>query len=354
LLHNVEFFRSKSNARVIPVLKGNAYGHGIEQVATALKNADIPYIAVDGYFEALRVRTFTKTPVLVMGMIKPQNFPKLRLRNFAFVVQDEETIHSLGRLNKKIKVHLEINTGMNRYGVPPKSVQKFANLLQKYPKLQLEGVMSHLADADGTDPRNVDAAVERFDSCVDEILEAGFKPIYFHIGQSAGSLRAKSRHANTVRVGIGLYGVNPLLHGHPMLDTYKDLKPAMQLISTISKIIQLEKGDKVSYNYTFEAPGPMTVGILPLGYHEGVNRNLSNSGVVKLGSKFLPIIGRVCMNHTIISLEGTNATVGTEVVVYSDTPEDENSINRIAAKHGLFAYSLLTDLSPDVRRYLVK
>jgi alanine racemase len=354
LLGNVQFFRRKTGLQVIPVLKGNAYGHGIEQVATALKRAEVPYVAVDGYFEALKVRRFSNLPVLIMGMIQPQNFPKLRFRNFTFVVQDEATIHALGKLDKKIEVHVEINTGMNRYGIATEQVSKFANLLQKYPKLQLEGIMSHLADADGTDERTVDAAVEQFDACVDKILKAGFKPKYFHIGQSAGSLRVKSRYTNTLRAGIGLYGINPFPVSHPLYEACQDLKPALRLVSTISKINTLKSGDKVSYNYTFTAPKAMQIGVLPLGYHEGVNRGLSNKGVVKIGAHFRPIAGRICMNHTMIDLTSVTAKVGDEVVVYSDNPSDKNSVITLAKEQSFFPYTTLTDLSPDVRRYLVE
>lgn len=353
LLHNLSFFRKETGMQVIPVLKGNAYGHGIEQVAVALKGQKIPYVAVDGYFEALRIRRFSSQPVLVMGMIKPENFRNLLLRNFTFVVQDEDSLHALGRLKKKVKIHLEINTGMNRYGITPIEVKKFATLVQKYPKLQLEGVMSHLADADGTDQGTVDQAVERFDDAVDTILESGLRPSLFHIGQSAGSLRAKSRHANAMRLGISLYGINPFPPGHALHKKLQVLKPALSLVSTISKVHELSKGDKVSYNYTFTAPKAMRIGVLPLGYHEGVNRALSNKGVVKAGKRSLPIVGRVCMNHTMLSLEGAKVKVGDEVIVYSNQYRDPNSINGIAREHDLFTYSLLTDLSPDVRRYLV-
>ncbi len=355
LLYNVEFFQRETNAQIIPVLKGNAYGHGIKQVATALKPERFPYIAVDGYFEALKVRSFNgRQPVLVMGMIKPHNFAKLKTRGLTFVVHDKDTIHALGRLHKKIKIHLEINTGMNRYGIQPAELEDYLDYIKSHPRLQLEGVMSHLADADGVSQRTVDESVVQFDSCVDTILARGFKPTLFHIGQSAGSLRVQSRHANAIRLGISLYGINPFPPAHPLYKTCQELKPALRLISTISKINELKKGDKVSYNYTFTAPKAMRIGILPLGYHEGVNRALSNKGIVKVGSHYQPIVGRVCMNHTLVSLEGVKAKVLDEVVIYGDQVEGKNSIVSIAKKHGLFSYSLLTDLSPDVRRYLTK
>ncbi len=353
VLHNVELFERLGGKQVIPVLKGNAYGHGIRQVAEALKGKKLPYIAVDGYFEALRVREVSKQPVLVMGAILPQNFKRLKYDNFAFVVGDEVTINALGKTGKRVKVHLECNTGMNRYGAKPDEMAKLTKLILSYKNLTLEGVMSHLADSDGTDPATVDAAVEYFDKCVEDVRAAGGNPKMLHVAQSAGSLKAKSKYANAVRLGIGLYGINPFPKNHALHNKLKDLKPALRLVSTITKVIDLQKGDKVSYNYTFTAPKPMKIGVLPLGYFEGVNRALSNRGVVKIGNAFTPIVGRVCMNHTMLSLEGLDAKVGDEVVVYSNNPADKNAIDRIAAEQDLFNYTLLTSLSSDVRRVLV-
>jgi alanine racemase len=354
ILHNVELFERLSGQRVIPVLKSNAYGHGIQQVAEALKGKKLPYIAVDGYFEALRIRQVSNQPVLVMGAIKLQNFKRIRYDNFAFVVQDAETVRALAATGKKIKLHIECNTGMNRYGASPDEAVALARLIQNYKNLTLEGVMSHLADSDGDDPATVDPSVQNFDSCVEQIRATGAKPTILHIAQTAGSLRAKSKYANAIRLGIGLYGINPFLHQHSLYAAIqKDLRPVLRLVSTITKVTQLKKGDKVSYNYTFTAPKDMAIGVLPLGYYEGVNRDLSNVGVVNIGNKFTPIVGRVCMNHTMISLEGINAKVGDEVVVYSNDPRDPNSIDSIATKHDLSNHVLLAALSSAVRRVLI-
>ena len=354
LLHNAELFERLSGKQVIPVLKGNAYGHGIRQVAEALKGKKLAYIAVDGYFEALRVREVSKQPVLVMSAIKPENFKRLRYDNFAFVVQDAETVQALGATGKKVKVHIECNTGMNRYGASADGAVALARLIQKYKNLTLEGVMSHLADSDGDDPATINQAVADFDACVEQIRAAGANPTILHIAQTAGSVNSTSKHANAIRLGIGLYGINPFPRRHQKNAVLKNLKPAMRLVSTITKVTQLKKGDKVSYNYTFTASKAMTIGVLPLGYYEGLSRALSNAGVVKIGNKFTPIVGRVCMNHTIITLEGINAKVGDEVVVYSDSSKDSNAIDSIAAEHQLFNYALVTGLSSDVRRILVK
>jgi len=152
---------------------------------------------------------------------------------------------------------------------------------------------------------------------------------------------------------FGTYGISPFSHDHAKHDVLRDLQPAMRLVSTLTAVRELEKGDKVGYNYTFTAPKRMKIGVLPLGYYEGVNRSLSNAGVVKIGGQFAPIVGRVCMNHTIVNLDGIEANVGGEVIVYSNDPRDPNAIVSIAHDHNLFAYTLLTNINRDVRKVLV-
>lgn len=355
--HNLELFADASHKQLIPVLKGNAYGHGITQVATALKGVALPYIAVDGYFEALRIREVSNQPVLIMGAILPENFKRLKYDKFAFVVQNEATVHALGKTGRRVKVHVECNTGMNRYGIKQDKLAELTKTILQYKNLELEGVMSHLADSDGTDPATVDVAVAQFDACVEVVRKTGANPRILHVAQSAGSLRASSNYANTIRVGIGLYGVNPFPRSHALHDTLQSLQPALRLTSTITNVIDLEKGDKVSYNYTFTAPKRMRIGVLPLGYYEGawtLARGAGKAtGEVKVRGQFTPIVGRVCMNHTMISLEGIDAKVGDRVVVYSDNPADKNAVDAIAQKYGLFNYAILTSLSSDVRRVLV-
>ena len=348
---NVQWFSLKTGLHVAPVLKSNAYGHGIEQIVSAFSAKDIPYVAVDGYFEALRVRKVSKTPVLIMGMIKSENISKLKYRDFSFVVHDVDTIMALGKTGRRINVHLEINTGMNRYGISPKDAVGYCELIANYPNLCIDGVMSHLADSDGHDQSTVDEATMIFDESVAEVLSTGATPKYIHLAQTAGSLKTRSKYQNTMRLGIGLYGISPFESGsHPELD---DLKPALKLISTITEIHDLLPGDKVGYNYTFTAPKAMRVGVLPLGYYEGLSRSLCNVGVVKIGDKYVSVTGRVCMNHTMINLDGTDAQVGDKVIVYSDQKSDKNSIESVAEAHDLFAYELLTSLSTDVRRVVL-
>lgn len=352
ILHNFDHFAAAPHVdHVIPVLKANAYGHGLEQVATILQDRSMPYIAVDSYFEALRIRKVSKQPVLVMGAIDPVNFANMRLNGYAFVVHDTATIRALAATRKKIKLHIEIETGMNRHGVPIDRLEDFLKLLRQFPSLQVEGIMSHLADADN--PKSdefVKTQVARFDTAVEAVQRYGFDPTYIHIAQSAGSTKVHSKTANTLRPGISLYGISPLADNDKQSGTLSDLKPALTLTSTIAKVVELAPGDTVSYNRTFITNKPTRIGVLPLGYYEGVPRSLSNKGVVKYGNGYLPIVGRVCMNHTMIDLTDTHAKLGDVVTIISDNRGHQNTVSSICRTHNLFNYELLVHLNENIRR----
>lgn len=355
ILHNFDYLKSLHRGfQIIPVLKANAYGHGLEEVTTILKERAFPYIAVDGYFEALQIRQLSPQPVLIMGAIHPNNYPKIKFNDFTFVVGDQKQLEALGALKKRIKIHLDINTGMNRQGFQSTELPRCLELLKRYKKLEVEGVMSHLADADNPIGEGYTMRqTQLFDEAVGVIKEAGFNPAYIHLANSPGTPKAESEFANTIRPGIALYGLNPLDKRDIHFKRLAKLQPALSLKSTIVKEIPLRRGDKVSYNGIFSAPQPMRVGIVPIGYYEGVPRVLSNRGWIQYKGQFLPIVGRICMNHTIINLQETHAKLWEPVTVISSKPADRNSVAQICAQNKLFAYALVVGLSKDIRRQLV-
>jgi alanine racemase len=355
ILHNLNLFSDLTNKSVIPVLKGNAYGHGIAQIAKALEKQDIPYVAVDGYYEALRIREVSKRPVLILGAIDSRNYPNLNYTNFAFLVQDKLAIEALARTGKKIMVHLECNTGMNRYGARLEEVETLTRLIMRHKNLQLEGVMTHLADSTSITSKNIDKASELYDKCVEIVIGVGAKPRWYHIAQSAGALRVVSKYANAIRLGIGLYGINPFKSSHELYDQFAaKLQPALTLTSTLTKINELTTGDQVGYDYTFTAKKAMKMGVIPIGYYEGLARTAySNGGIVRINDQYTSVIGKVCMNHTMISLDGIDAKIGDHVTIYSNIPANRLSINKLAEKYSLLTDAMLTSLSSDVRRRLV-
>jgi len=357
MLQNVECIqRQQPNLAVIPVLKGNAYGHGLEQVAEMLNATTCTHLAVDGYFEAAKIRDITTKRILVMGYILPDNTPLLDVKRCSFVVQDIAGLRAFAALGKPVRVHLEINTGMNRLGLQPSEIVPYLEELRRHPTLQLEGVMTHLADADNElDEHFNDRQIKAFDAQVSQILDAGFSPILIHCAQTAGSVKARSRYANAMRLGIGAYGLNPLLSSDPYYTALANLQPILTLKSTIIKVLELQKGDHVSYGLTYTAPKTMRIGVLPLGYYEGLPRELSNKGSVTSDKgDILPIVGKVCMNHVMIDLTGTNLRVLDKVTVFSNDSTQPNTVLNMQTQHGLFAYTTVVGLAASVRRVILR
>ncbi|MGH7867157.1 MAG: alanine racemase, partial [Candidatus Dormibacteraceae bacterium] len=172
MLHNVALIqRQHPDFEVIPVLKGNAYGHGILKVAEILSCCKCNFLAVDGYFEAAMIREVTNRHVLVMGHILPENVRRLDIKRCSFVVQDIAGLQAFGSLGKPVRIHAELNTGMNRLGLQPAELPDYLQVLRSYPKLQLEGVMTHLADADNEVDETFNAVQSTaFDQQVSRIL----------------------------------------------------------------------------------------------------------------------------------------------------------------------------------------
>jgi alanine racemase len=201
MLQNVALVqRQHPGAEIIPVLKGNAYGHGIEQVAEILHSSPVRWLAVDGYFEAAKIRDVCKQRLLVLGYIRPENTHLLDSKRCSFAVQDIAGLRAFGALGKPVRIHLELNTGMNRLGLQTDELDAYLSVLREYPKLELEGVMSHLADADNADSQNFSHyQSHRFDTQVAHILAAGFTPKLIHLANTAGSVKAASKYANAAR-----------------------------------------------------------------------------------------------------------------------------------------------------------
>jgi alanine racemase len=355
LLSNLQLIKGQNpNMGIIAVLKANAYGHGLVEVAQILNSGDCSFIAVDGYFEAAKIRDTTNHPILVMGYIRPENARLLDTKHCSFVVQDIESLHALGKLGKVVKVHVELNTGMNRLGLQPDELENYLSELKKWPKLQLEGIMTHLADADNEyDDSYTIKQSELFDKLVEQILKMSLRPKFIHIAQTAGSTKASSKYANSIRLGIGLYGINPLSEKDKKYSLFSELKPVLELKSTIIKTMDLKKSDRVSYNGIFVVKAPAKIAVLPLGYYEGVPRELSNKGEATYGNHSLAIAGRVCMNHTMIDISGTNLKKYDQVTLISSNSNLPSSIKQICKNQGLFSYSLLTGISSSIKRQII-
>ncbi len=352
LLHNYDLLAEASGLSLIPVVKSDGYGHGVDLVAKVLSERNPPYVAVNDIREAKAVQDVCDQPVLILGVIEAKDLNSLNCDNVAVYVHGKHFINQLAELDQKIKVHLDIDTGMKRYGIDLSDLDEYLDLVESHDNLALDGISSHLADGNAYDFSFAQQQVINFDEAVEKILARGHEPALIHIANAPGFPKAKSKYANAFRPGIAIYGINPLSEDDPNHDVMGGVQPAMRLLSKVTKIRTLRAGESISYGRTFTAEKDMQVAVIPVGYYEGLPRSLSNEGSLKQGSSFLPIVGRICMNHTMLDITDRDIAVGDEITVFSSDKLDSNSIEQLSKDYYFFSYGLLVKLNSYIERVL--
>ncbi len=387
LLHNLKQFQSTyPNLQIAPVLKSNAYGHGLWQVAQVFDKQGCPFFVADSFYEALTLRqNGIQTKILILGYVRPKELLEEKIKNVSACIISLGQLKFISENLKKPKnFHLKLDTGMHRQGVLISEVGEAIGLIKKNQNIILEGVCSHFADADGESSGFTNQQITEWNKA-GKIFKQNFPTIkYFHLSNTAGTY-FKAGNANVARVGIGLYGINASLVSFrgsqtteeslklnnrqalrdaspsvalgvgmtPRSSQILDLKPALEMRSVISGIKTISVGEKVGYGITFEAKQTMKIATVPVGYYEGIDRRLSNIGFVKIGQTFCPIIGRVSMNISSIDVSGAgDVQLGQEVVVISNKKEDKNSVENIAKLCGCIPYEILVHIPSNLRRII--
>ncbi len=350
LKYNYSYLSSlNKNLKVAPVLKSNAYGHGIIPIARILDKLNPPFICVDSLFEAYALLNANiKAQILIMGYIDPKSLETKSLP-LSFSVYDLIQIQSLNKYQPGAKVHIFVDSGMHREGIRTEELEKFADYIKTKTTLKIEGLMSHFAMSDKPKDNQTKKQVEEFKKAKDILNKLGVKPKWIHIANSLGLINNKvlGNIGNMARVGLAVYGIDP--EGKE-----SKLKPILTLKTHIAQIKNLKKGEKTGYDFTFTAGKDMKIAILPIGYFDGVDRRLSSKGFVKIDGEFCPIIGKVNMNITVVDISKIkNPKPGDNVVIFSDIQSDKNSIQNTAKICGTIAYELPIYLSPTTRRVVI-
>lgn len=345
LLYNFSYLQSLNRKiSIAPVLKSNAYGHGLVRIAKALDSLNSPFFCVNSFEEAILLnKAKTKTPTLIMGYCDPSRIPKNY--QFSFTVYDFVHLKLFIKYYPSAKLHLFIDTGMHREGILIEKINDVTRFI-KINHIKFEGLMSHFACGDKPNAQITKLQIANFKKAQRISKENEIKPKWVHIAASSALLRYHEYPdlGNMARVGLALYGFDP-----GGLQT--KLRPALKLISKLIQIKRIKKGEYIGYGRTYRAKGEMTIGILPLGYNEGLDWRLSNCGFVSINKTFCPIIGRVSMNITTVDIGDVQGSfIGQEVVVYSDKSKDLNSIENSSKNCKTIPHNLLSGLSPVIQR----
>ena len=350
LLQNHQYLSSiNPHVKIAPVLKSNAYGHGIGLVGKILSHVGIPFLAVDSLFEAYQLdKAGVKTPILIMGYVDPKSLKRKKLP-FAYAVYDIKLAKIINEFQKGAEVHIFVDTGMHREGVQLEDLPKFIKRLRELREVKVIGLMTHLAIGGNPNHPLTKSQIEDFIKAIKICEEAGLQLKWKHMGGSNAILHNQLENSgvNVVRAGLGIYGIDPVFRD-------KSLKPNLTLHTKLVQVKELKNGESSGYDATFTASKNMKIGIVPIGYYDGVDRRLSNKGVVTIKGVKCPIIGMISMNITTIDVSGVkNPRVGNEVSIFSSVSSDPNSFQSAAQIAGTTVYDLLVHLNPFIRREVV-
>jgi alanine racemase len=335
------------------VVKANAYGHGAETVGNAALEAGADGLAVSCLNEAaeLRMDARIRAPLLVLAPGDTRAAAWMVRLDIIQTACSRAMVEALSRaaqrLDKPARVHLKIDTGMGRIGVPHQQAVEFAAFLTGLPGITLEGVFSHLATAESPDESYAQLQFQRFREALDRMAAAGIPLGMRHLANSAATLRFPEMLFDGVRAGLLIYGIAPDAPGLAPID----LRPALSWKTQLSFLHRVPAGGSVSYGCTYFAPTDCTVGVLPLGYADGYPRQASNRSRVLVRGRECPVIGVVCMDHMMIDASGVeDAQVGDEVILVGRQENAAITTNQLAAWAGTVVHEVPTVIGQRVTR----
>ena len=362
LHHNFKLIRSNvpKKTEILAVVKADAYGHGFMDISRELESLGVNAFGVAFLAEAIQLRkTGIDRPILLLGGIYPGQERKCIGYNISTVVFNIEQLRALdqaaAKLFRKAQVHLKIDTGMGRLGIPFGEIATYLDALKGMSNITLEGVVSHFASADELDESGqyyTRLQTERFTWVLDQVRSAGFRPRYAHIANSAAALLREIPGCNLVRPGIAMFGAIPSADFQGKFD----LRPVMRLKSRVAMLKWVEQGTTISYARRFTAPGRTLIASVPVGYADGYARALTNRGEALIRGKRAKVSGTVCMDWIMLdvtSIEGV--AVGDEVILMG-TDRSGNCIHaeELAAAAGTIPYEFFCGISKRVPRVYLK
>jgi alanine racemase len=346
------------------VVKGNAYGHGIAETALAIEGLAAK-LCVYNVDEALELRDGGITaPLLIMGPIPPQRLDDAMACNADVALWDTKgfarDLAGAGlRAQTRARVHVKVNTGLNRLGLQPGDLPDAVEAYGRANGLEIAGVFSHLAAAEELDSPYTMLQLERFNEAyqhAEPILAArGFTPIR-HIAASAAAMLWPQTRLDLSRFGIALYGLWPSAATKEAMNGDKlPLQPALSYESELVVVRTIDAGEAVGYGITYHAPRHMQIGVVPLGYADGIPRALSNKGSVLIDGTRCPIIGRVAMNMFFVDLShAPSAHVGSRVTLIGRDGSQEISADDWAAWSDSINYEIVSRLPSTLARAYVE
>ncbi|HEB13057.1 MAG TPA: alanine racemase [Actinobacteria bacterium] len=332
--------------RLMAVVKSNAYGHGLIPVAKTVVEAGADRLGVASIEEAIELRTAgLQVPIQILSEPPASASVAIIEHNLIPTVYSLDLPKALSVAARKkgttAKIHLKIDTGMHRVGILPERAGELYKTISELEGLFIEGVFTHFACAD----RPADPYTQKQLRAFLELKKILLQIPIWHAANSAGAFFFPQTHLDMVRIGIAMYGLQPSAD-----QVLPQLRPALSLKTKIAFTQDLQAGQSVSYGLTFTAQHPTKIAVLPIGYGDGFSRLLSNQGIVLIAGQRVNIIGRVCMDQSMVDLDGVEATLGGEAVLIGSQGSQRITAEEMAAMIGTINYEIVCLINNRVAR----
>jgi len=352
IAHNLQEIRRKvAPAEIMPVLKADAYGHGLKEVVRVALENDARYLGVARVEEGVQLRKQTTVQILVFGGFFENQIEACLEHDLELTLFDLERAVALSKqahaFGNSAKVHIKVDTGMTRVGVHWQDSVDFTRRVSELSNVEIVGIYTHFASADAKDKSFAKMQLQRFQTVLTELKKRNIEIAIKHAANSAAILDLPDSYFDMVRPGVSIYGY------YPSCETTESIKlqPAMSFKSRVISVKEVESGEKVSYNSAFETERRTKIATMPVGYADGYNRLLSSQGEVLIRGKRYPVVGQVCMDLIMVDtgLENDIQT-GDEVILLGRQGDEEISIYEICEKLNTIPYEFTCMISSRVPR----
>jgi len=360
IAHNYQVFQNLvgKKCKLMSVVKSNAYGHSLLDFAKEQEKLGVDYLGVDSIVEGIALRKEgIKKPILVLGYTLPEMLLKAIKYNIEITVSNFETLKKIEKIKnqiKKIKVHVKVDTGMNRHGFLSSDREKLLSELKKAKNISVVGLFTHFAMAKNPAfPQYTKNQIDEFEKWSGIFKKNGLNPIR-HASATSGAILFKEAHFDMVRIGIGLYGIWPSNEVRAFVEGKIRLAPVLSWKAVIGEIKAIKAGSRVGYDCTETITKDSKIAIIPIGYWHGLPRALSGIGKVIIGNKKCKILGRVCMDIIMVDITYIkNVKVRDEIILIGKSGKEEITADDISNLVDASTYEFLTRINPLIKRIYI-
>ena len=358
--HNIKILKNliPKNTKFMAVVKADAYGHGTVKVAQKAIQSGADMLGVARLHEAQELRDAgISVPILIFGFIFPNQLETLANLDLTATIYDYKIAKQLSiqacKKSITIKAHLKIDTGMGRLGILLDSKNRSVSNIKEIinlPQIDIQGIYTHFASADSLDKSYCENQIEVFTDFLNKLKQQGIEFKTKHAANSAAIINFPKSHFDLVRAGLAMYGLYPNLEMQN--NEQINLKPVLKLKAIITSIKKVPKGFNISYGMTYQTKNKTTIASVPIGYADGFSRLLSSKGCMLVNGKRAPIVGRICMDQTLIDIGlMSDVKIGDEVVIIGSQGKETITAEEVALKASTINYEVVSSLTSRVPKF---